>query len=208
MAGGRAAHPAGAVRVRAGADAGPEDLDEAERVFRRARELAAGLVHLGVGHALDADESGMRAALGEAAEPGGETPEIAAGIPDKARMMLAVGRGDLETACGHLDRAAAILRRERDRSFPFWGLWALLRTLAGRAGEAARRPARRLAGREIAMNRVCLRLADALAAGRSGRGVEAAELVDREDGSLTDGDNTRRHVLLAVVSEAAVQDDG
>lgn len=190
----------------------PRGLRHGRRCVRLSREhdlatLAPGLVHLGIAHAFVDDEPAMEAVLDEAAVVGGGAPEIAAGIPGKARMVLALRRGDLETACTHLDEAAAILRRQPDQSFPFWGLWALLATVTDRDGSTARECARHFGGQAIAPNDTCLHLADAVATGRAGHATEAAEMVaETSNRRAMANPTTWRCLLLAALGEAAVRD--
>lgn len=190
----------------------PRALRHGTRCVEVSREhqlatLPGGLVHLGTAYALAGDEVGMRTALDEALEVGGDHPEVTAGIPGKPLPVLAVRRGDLEGACHHLDEAAAALGGELDLASPFWGLWALLRTSSNRRGDEARQRVRQLPGRAPSINPECLALADAVARGRAGDGEAATADVRRmEDQPPLAPRGPWRWLALLAIGQPALED--
>lgn len=169
--------------------------------------LGMGLVHLAGCHAQGGQAAEMEEALVEAARVAGDAPDVAAGIPGRARAALALRLADLTTAGAALDDAVAVLRRHPDVQFPLWGLWALLRTAHDEDGERARAEARVAPGWANAFNRCCLDLSEAVANGRAGRGDEGADVVAaalRHLGPRAEG--TWGAVLLAVVASSALRD--
>jgi DNA-binding CsgD family transcriptional regulator len=104
-----------------------------------------------------------------------DDPALAAQAEGHVRTMLALHLAQPDAAREALDRAAVLLRRVPGHHDPHRGLWALLRTLAADDDRAARDEAARAAGSDTRYNRAMLAVADAVAAGRSGRRDEAAQ---------------------------------
>lgn len=85
-----------------------------------------------------------------------------------------------------------------------WGLWALLRMVAGRDGQATE--FLRTAPVKLATtNRAALAYSDAVVAGRAGQGSVAAELLATAD-ELLAGQHWWRRLLRLLVLECAVAD--
>jgi DNA-binding CsgD family transcriptional regulator len=93
--------------------------------------------------------------------------------------MLALHQADPDRARAALDRAVELLRGCPDQHFPYWGLWALLRTLADDDGRRAREEAAHAAGSDTSFNRALLEAADGVAAGRRGDPAGASQAVEQ-----------------------------
>jgi len=170
--------------------------------------LGMGLIHLAVAHAQAGDEAGMERALEEAHAVAGDQPDVAAGTPGRARLYLALRRGDFTTARRLLDEAVAILAPHPSIFFPFRGLWALLRTVEDVDGEAARADVRRATGAALSFVRFPLQVADAVALGRQGAVQEAERLFTAAD---ADCEQYRRDAIWValvrrVAAPSALQD--
>ncbi|MDQ4069092.1 MAG: AAA family ATPase [Actinomycetota bacterium] len=135
--------------------------------------LGMGLVHLAVAHAQAGDEAAMERALEEAKAVAGDDPDVAAGVPGRARLGLALRRADFTAARRFLDEAVAILRPSPSTFLPFRGLWALLRTADDVEGDAARAETRQAVGAPLPFIIFPLRVGDAVALGRAGSAAEA-----------------------------------
>lgn len=171
--------------------------------------LGMGLVHLATCHAVAGDAEEMEAVLAEAARFATSEPDVAVGIPGRARMALAVRMGDLGGARAALDDATARLRRHPESHFPFRGLWALLRSVeeAGDEGASARAEVATAKAGGAVFNSHCLALAEAVALGRQGRGQEAAGDLDHHlDGRWIAAHGPWAAVALAALGSAALRD--
>lgn len=122
------------------------------------------------------------------------------------RAWVAWLDGDDADALGHLDRSVTALRGRPDTPpAPFWGQWALLRTLsdpdAGHAGEELRQ-----ARVDVqAGNRAALAYVDAVTAARAGRAEEAARLFAAGDDAAS-GHPYWRHVLHLMMADRAADE--
>jgi predicted ATPase/DNA-binding CsgD family transcriptional regulator len=138
-----------------------------------------------------------------AAAPG--DPAVEAAAWGHVHAMLALHEADPQAALVALDRAAALLVDRPDQHFPWWGLWALLRTLADEDPEGAQAAAERGAGRGTGFNRAFLAAAVAVGRGRQGSPAGAAQSF-AEALAFLDGyeaGDWLRHVLRWLVAPAA-----
>ena len=170
--------------------------------------LGMGLVHLAVAHGQAGEEAAMEDALAEAGAVAGWEPDVLAGAPGRARLHLALRRADFTTARRLLDEAFAILRGSPSTFFPFWGLWALLRTVEDADGDAARSETRQAAGATLPFVSLPLRAAEAVALGRDASAAEAerifaAALADYADYSP---DPTWAALVQRIAAASALED--
>lgn len=171
--------------------------------------LGMALIHLASAHGMAGRQEAMEEAVAQALEVAGDDVEVAAGVPGRARLKLALRRADLVRARRLLDDAMAILRRKPSVAFPFRGLWALLRAVQHRDGEVARSQARRSAGGGAPINVALVDLAEAVALGRIGRGAEAERVVAREllsDTTRLGRSEIFRTLTLRIVAGPALND--
>jgi DNA-binding CsgD family transcriptional regulator len=138
----------------------------------------------------------------------GRTPDLVV-LADGAHAHAALIAYDLPAADALLDRGVPRLV-ENAASAPLHviGLWALLRTVAGSAGDggrAARDAVRGASAVRRAANRAALQYADAVAAGRAGNPDEAAAIFAQADAVLRPTSWWRR-VLRVLALERAVVD--
>jgi DNA-binding CsgD family transcriptional regulator/tetratricopeptide (TPR) repeat protein len=157
-----------------------EGRDVAQRAARLAGRLgssvqAPALLTLARSYAIERRAAEMEDAVAAAlaADPG--DPAVQAGAWGRARMFLALHQADRDAALEALDRAVGLLRGVPGHHFPYWGLWALLRTLADGDGHGvARFEAASAAGSDTRVNRAMLDAAAAVAVGPHDRATAAA----------------------------------
>jgi DNA-binding CsgD family transcriptional regulator len=160
---------------------------------------------LALARAAIGDLPGMSAAVDEAVALPDHPPDVAA-LADAARAVAALMAHDLPAADTRLDAGIRpLLDHPVAAPLHLFGLWALLRTVAGDGGEEARAALRDLPAARRPANRAALVYADAVAAGRSGRQRQAATLFDQADATLRRSAWLRR-VLRLLTLEAAVVD--
>jgi DNA-binding CsgD family transcriptional regulator/tetratricopeptide (TPR) repeat protein len=120
-------------------------------------------------------EREMEATIQEALALAPDDPDVDAVVWGSVRATLALVRDDLPRALDCLNRAMALIRQApTSDSYPFRGMWALLRTLAGEGGDAARTEMEASGAALQSRNRAYLQYAKAVALGRVGRKEEAA----------------------------------
>jgi class 3 adenylate cyclase/DNA-binding CsgD family transcriptional regulator/tetratricopeptide (TPR) repeat protein len=193
-------------------------LDEALAAARSSAETSArfGLATLAMAHMMEATVqawAGRRqeteAAIARALEAGPGDLDVLAGAWGRARALLSLSEADWRRAGEELDRAMEFVRRfPAVIEFPFRGLWALLQTLAGPGGDAARDEVRSSLGMGMLLNRVCLECAEAIAVARAGDGEAATrrfEAALADQARLEEAD-WLRHVMTWLVAQAAVED--
>jgi DNA-binding CsgD family transcriptional regulator len=172
--------------------------------------LGMGLVHLATCHAVAGDAERMEAVLAEAAAFVADEPDVAVGIPGRARLALAVSRGDVTAARAALDEAMAAVRAHPERHYPFRGLWALVCSLEGTGdgGAAARAEAAAAPAGGALFNGYCLAFADAVALGRAGRGDDALAALapDLVEEQRVEALGPWAAVALALLASAALRD--
>lgn len=135
--------------------------------------LGMGLIHLAGAHGQAGDEAAMERALEEAGAVAGDEPDVVAGAPGRARLLLALRRADFTTARRLLDEAVAGLRGNPSTFFPFRGVWALLRVVDDADGDAALSAARQATGATLPFVSFPLSVAEAVVLGRQGSAAEA-----------------------------------
>ncbi|MDQ4021031.1 MAG: AAA family ATPase [Actinomycetota bacterium] len=165
---------------------------------------ALGEVSFAAGRAAAGDLAGMDALLGAATTRAHASVEVTA-LAAAARALPHLLAHDLRRADALLDRGMSVLREHASAApLAYWGLWALLRMVAGCDGQPAE--FLRTAPVKVAIsNRAALSYADAVAAGRSGRGDLAVDLLHTGDEILA-GQHWWRRLLRLLVLEAAVAD--
>ncbi|MQA15089.1 MAG: hypothetical protein GEV09_13230 [Pseudonocardiaceae bacterium] len=191
-----------------------EGLDIAVGCERAARRFAIGrvapmaLATQAVIHALALRREEMEAAITATLACPDVDDDIVAGLWGQARAEYSLGCEDRERAVAELDTAMDHLRGRAGSPWPLRGLWAILHTLAGEDGDAARAQVAGAPWGQIRINRAQLRYADAIAAGRDGRpgrAVAAFAAAEREMAGLA-GADWMRHRARRLVAEAAVTD--
>jgi DNA-binding CsgD family transcriptional regulator len=157
--------------------------------------------------AASGDVAAMEVALAAVENVPGRTPDLVV-LADGARAHAALIAYDLPAADALLDRGVPRLV-ENAASAPLHviGLWALLRTVAGNAGDggrAARDAVRGASAVRRAANRAALQYADAVAAGRAGNPDEAAAIFAQADAVLRPTSWWRRVLRLLALERAVV----
>ncbi|PVZ11969.1 ATP-binding protein [Actinomycetospora cinnamomea] len=155
--------------------------------------------------ALAGDRAGAEALLA-AAGTRADVPTEVALLGPLVPALTALLAHDLPRAAALADRAVpAALAHRSAAPVPYYGLWPLLRAAVGDRDAEARDLLR---GHHVLLavpNRGALTYADAVAAGRAGRGAEAAALADRAAHDLEHVPWWHR-LLRTVVLDAAVRD--
>ncbi|MGH8910169.1 MAG: ATP-binding protein [Egibacteraceae bacterium] len=190
------------------------ELDQAratlERCVESARRFHLGLLpialaHLASVHALAgrrAETEGLAEQASAAAE-GDPNVQVVARL---ARACLALCHERRRQALAELELGAHLIKTsELAIHSPYCGLRALLRTVENRDGEAACEEARAAGAPVVAINRFLLGHAEAIALGRSGRGLEAAAAVLHSDAALP-SHAWFRFMSRRLVGEAAMKD--
>jgi len=194
-----------------GLDQGPRAVEAlAQELLDRGAMLhlvevfGAGALWVALARAAAGDLSGMEAALADlrAAEGLREAVTLAPAV----RALPALLVHDLDRANALLDAGVAPLV-EHPVAAPLhhFGLWVLLRTVVDDRGDVAREALRSVPASHRPANRGALAYADAVAAGRAGRGLDAVTLLaagDRDLGRLP----WLHRLLRLLVLEAAVRD--
>jgi DNA-binding CsgD family transcriptional regulator len=162
-----------------------------------------------VAHAHMGDRAAVDAAVAQAAELAPGDLDVQGGCWGAARAMLSLLDEDRGRALQELDRGMDYLRRSpTTNSYPFRGLWALLRTVDDEGGEAARAEVAASGVTVMRRNRAYLWFAEAVALGRAGRREQAEQRfadADAEARMLVRADWFRRHAHR-LVAEAAIAD--
>jgi DNA-binding CsgD family transcriptional regulator len=192
----------GAVRDRVGR------LVEQAGPLRLHRLRTMGGTMLAVTCGATGDLVAMEEALTVVAAGPGLSPDAVA-MCDAARAHAALHAYDLSAADVLLDRSVpAMLEHAASAPLHVFGLWALLRTVAGNTGDGGRDARDRLRGTpavQRAANRAALGYADAVAAGRAGDAERASAFFAAADDLLRPTSWWRR-VLRLPALECAVAD--
>lgn len=172
--------------------------------------LGMGLVHLATCHGIAGQAAEMEAVLDQAAPFALEQPDVATGIPGRARMALALRLGNPNAAKDALDEAMEVLRRYPAKPFPFLGLWALLSTTdtvgdAG-GGVVARKEVQKRSATGADYNHLCLTLAEAMVLGRSGDRQGATAVVTGQLEKLAMHQGQWGMVALALTASSALDE--
>lgn len=141
--------------------------------------LPVALCHLAGNHVRLGRRAESEGLLAEAAGIAPDDPDVLAGIPI-TRGMSAMLQADLDGAREQLDLAAA-QAEIHPIPFPMRGLWALLRTVQGLDGAAARETVRTSGALGVRAALVGLRYAEAVAHGQEGRAQDAERLFAEAD---------------------------
>ena len=187
----------------------------AEPLARRTADTAARLQLSGLqalaetfaagARAVVGDTAGMSAVLDAAVTRADTSVEVAT-LASAVRALAHLVAHDLQKANTHLDRGmTALIGHGPAAPLVFWGLWALLRTAVGDRGEQAREYLRSAPAGLRDTNRAALAYADAVVAGRAGRGDAAGALMATAN-AILDGQPWWRRLLRLLVLEAAVLD--
>jgi DNA-binding CsgD family transcriptional regulator len=179
-------------------------IERAGRLRMTSLQAMAELV-AAVTAALDGDRAEMAALLADAATRPDPPAEVRTLGPAVRAMPHLLGH-DLPRAAAGLDEGVGGLLPHGSSAPTNWfGLWVLLRTAVGDRDDEARRVLRSHHSARTAVNRASLRYADAVAAGRLGRGPESAGYLAEGDALLGSMPWWRR-LLHTVVLDAAVRD--
>jgi DNA-binding CsgD family transcriptional regulator len=148
----------------------------------------------------------MEAAIEEALRLAGDDPDIRGGVWLSARGLLSLVREDRARALKEMDQGLAILRQGAVLPDPLRSVWALLRTLVGQEGEAARREVAESGITVLPVNRAILGYAEAL--GRSGDRGAAEAAFEEAEALLASrpGSNGLRQLTRRLLGEAALAD--
>jgi DNA-binding CsgD family transcriptional regulator len=142
----------------------------------------------------------------DAAATRADTSVEVATLVSAVRALAHLVAHDLQKANTTLDRGmAGLIGHGPAAPLIFWGLWALLRTAVADRGEQAREYVRSAPAGLRDSNQAALAYADAVVAGRAGRGDAAGALMTTADALLT-GQPWWRRLLRLLVLEAAVVD--
>lgn len=162
---------------------------------------------LAVACAAAGDLSAMEDALAAVEAVPGLTPDVAA-LSEAARAHAALLAYDLPTADAQLDSGVRrLVANAASAPLNVIGLWALLRTVAGNAGDggrAARDRVREAPAVQRAANRAALGYADAVAAGRAGDRERAAATFAEADLVLRPTSWWRRVLRLPALEGAVI----
>jgi DNA-binding CsgD family transcriptional regulator len=186
-------------------------LEHARRCADLARRLRADRLYAtavcfqAIAHAELGDREQAERCTAQALALAPDDLDINAAVWGQVRAHEALLADDLPRLLDTLDKAEDYLRRSPSTAAtPIRGLWALVRTLAGTDGDAARAEARRSSVNWE--NAALVGYADAVVAGRRGRGREA----DRE---LAAADRAMaalpwwQHRIRLLVADAALTDE-
>ncbi len=177
--------------------------DRAERL-RLSGLQALSETFMAAARAVAGDLAGMSALLDAATARTDTSLEVAA-LADAVRALPHLMAHDLPAANAQLDRGMTrLIGHQPAAPVVFWGLWALLRTVLADRDEQARELVRAQA-RLRDTNRAALAYAEAVVAGRAGRGRAAADLLATADAMLP-GQPWWRRLLRLLALEAAVRD--
>ena len=156
-------------------------------------------------HAVTGDVAGMSVLLDAAASRADASPEVAT-LASAVRALPALMAHDLPRASAQLDTGMErLVGQYAGAPLVYWGLWALLRTAIADRGEQARDYLRAAPAGMRHTNRAALAYADAVAAGRAGRGDLASAHLAAADALLA-GQPWWRRLLRLIALEAAVVD--
>jgi DNA-binding CsgD family transcriptional regulator/tetratricopeptide (TPR) repeat protein len=189
------------------------ELDEGIEHARRCGDLARRLrldrlqamaqVFEAVGHSLAGRGAEMEAAI-DAALALAVDPEIVGIVSAQLRATLFFVAEDRNRAIEELERGIDVLRSTQATA-PNWGLWALVRTVEDRDGDAARAEVRARGLTVYRLIRGPVECAEAVALARTGRRAEAEAASAAGDEDLAPYPWHRHHVHR-LVAEAAVAD--
>lgn len=157
-------------------------------------------------HGMQGRRDEMEALIEEALAVAGDEPSVVGCVWAVARAEYSMIRDDRDQAILDLDTAMGYLRRSPvSPPVPGRGLWALLRVVSDRDGEAARAEVQASGAVAKDMNRAFLRHAEAVMLGRAGRRTQAeAEFAAADAGLATVP--RYRHYARRLVAEAAIAD--
>ncbi|MGH9040564.1 MAG: LuxR C-terminal-related transcriptional regulator, partial [Acidimicrobiia bacterium] len=182
----------------------------AERAAETARLLGLRLVRSmallwqASAHAQKGERRQMEELIGEALRDADmDAAAMAFGL---CRAVLALVEDDRASALAHLDAAEDLAgRQDASNPWAFRGLWALLRNVEDVDGNAARARLRSSGATVYWANRAWLRLADAVAVGRTGD-ISAAEACFADGDEALGTTPWLRHLSRRLVAEAALAD--
>ncbi|MFW6090703.1 MAG: helix-turn-helix transcriptional regulator [Actinomycetota bacterium] len=162
---------------------------------------ATALFFQAAAHAHLRDVPAMERCVAEARRLAPDDLDVNAGIWGAVYAHVALLDDDRGRLAECLDRAIDYLRKSPTTApAPTYGLWALVRTLDDREGEAARAEARPSGVNWE--NRALLGYADAVDAGRRGRPDEARQLLAAADAAMGARPWWRHRIRLLVADEA------
>ena len=157
-------------------------------------------------HARRADRDAMDAALEAGRALGADADYVEASVWGNVVPIFHLVRGELAEAGAGFDRGMEVIRRRPAAALPYPGLWALVRTVLGDGGDRARAEVAALPFDTPASRRVLV-AAEAVAAGRAGDAVAAAERFADADRQLTAaGGSFRRELVRLLVAPTAHAD--
>jgi DNA-binding CsgD family transcriptional regulator len=157
---------------------------ELARRWRLGTVLPAARVVAAYAHGLAGRRAEMERLLAETLA-GDVDDDLRATIRGRCRGLLALLDEDHPRALRELDAAMELVRGLRSPTLrPWFGVWAVLRTVHDRAGAQARAEARRLTPAGARPVEALLNLAEAVSRGRAGDRAAATELAAAADAAL------------------------
>jgi DNA-binding CsgD family transcriptional regulator len=150
--------------------AAAERCEEVSRRFGLS-SLSMSIALQGVAYGFSGNRTAMEERAAAARATGGDRDTVEMVILSTGVALYRLGEGQVGAAITALDGAMGLLRGAVGGAHPFPGRWALLRTVAGNGGAAARGECRAL-DFDTAMSRATLQAADAVAAGQEGGDAE------------------------------------
>lgn len=157
-----------------------------------------------LGHAMAGRRRALDDELATWAFPAEAGPE-AESLTPAVRSMAALATHDLQTAARLMDQAVTpLLGHASAAPIHYFGLWALLRTVTADRGDEARTALAALPAVMRPANRAALLCADAIVAGRNGRGDAADDLFAQAQDLVVELPWLRRLLQLLTVECAVV----
>ncbi len=170
--------------------------------------LACSLAYQGIAQALACQRRAMEGAFAAAtaAEPANASVEAIAW--GDGRAMCSLLSEDRSRGLDELDKAVEFGRAAGENGPPYWGIWALLRTLIDRDGAAARAEAAVEKGHHLWLSRAWTGYAEAVARWRSSGGGDGAAAVAATSDAITTGygRDWARHLAHRLMAEAALEE--
>ena len=180
--------------------------EEASRRFRLAT-LPMALIFRATAHAIRGERDAMEIAISQAISLAPEDPDVLGCAFGHCRATFALLAGDLPEAHGLMTTGAGfLLSSPATIAPPFLGMWPLLGALLNRDAESAAARVRAAQSTRHLIVGSLLRYADAITAGRGGRGDDAGTLFGAADAQMGPLVAWHRHYARRICAQAAMSD--
>lgn len=167
---------------------------------------ALAVVFQAITHARLSNRAAMEKSIAEALRLAAGNLDVTSFVWGCARALVSLVEENRSRALRELDMAVEVVRRETAVApSPFWGVWALLRTLEDKESEAVCAEVRAAGVTINPINRGYLEYAAAVRHGWAGRGSDALAAMERGDDALALLD-WNRYYGHRLVAEAALAD--